>query len=51
MKSNALTILKGESTTALNVLTQIIRLHQITSGHMKTDNGETLDHKSNRINE
>ena len=51
MKANALTILKGESTTALNVLTQIIRLHQITCGHMKTDNGETLDLKSNRINE
>ena len=51
MKANALTVLKGESTTALNVLTQIIRLHQITCGHMKADSGETLDLKNNRLDE
>jgi SNF2 family DNA or RNA helicase len=51
MKANAMTILKGQSLTAVNVLTQLIRLHQITCGHMKTDSGETLDLKNNRIDE
>ena len=51
MKKNAMTIIKGESLTAINVLTQLMRLHQITCGHMKTDNGETMDLKSNRVDE
>ena len=51
MKANAMAILKGQSTTAVNVLTQLIRLHQITCGHMKTDAGHTIDLKSNRIDE
>ena len=51
MKANAMTILKGESLTAVNVLTQLIRLHQITCGHMKTDRGETLNLKNNRLDE
>ena len=51
MKADAITILKGQSMTALNVLTQLIRLHQITCGHMKTDAGHTIDLKSTRIDE
>ena len=51
MKANAMTILKGQSLTAVNVLTQLIRLHQITCGHMKTDAGHTIDLHSNRIDE
>ena len=51
MKRDALTMLKGQSMTALNVLTQLIRLHQITCGHMKTDAGHTIDLKSTRIDE
>ena len=51
MKANAMAILKGQSTTAVNVLTQLIRLHQITCGHMKTDAGHTIDLHSNRIDE
>ena len=51
MKTNAMTFLKGKSLTAVNVLTQLIRLHQITCGHMKTDGGETLDLKNNRLDE
>ena len=51
MKANAMTILKGQSLTAVNVLTQLIRLHQITCGHMKTDAGHTIDLRSNRIDE
>jgi len=51
MKANAMSVLKGQSMTALNVLTQLIRLHQITCGHMKTDAGHTIDLRSNRIDE
>ena len=51
MKANAMAVLKGQSTTAVNVLTQLIRLHQITCGHMKTDAGHTIDLRSNRIDE
>ena len=51
MKSSAITILKGQSSTAVNVLTQLIRLHQITCGHMKTDSGEVINLKSSRLDE
>ena len=51
MKANAMTILKGQSLTAVNVLTQLIRLHQITCGHMKTDSGDVLNLQNNRVNE
>ena len=51
MKSNAMAVLQGQSLTAVNVLTQLIRLHQITCGHMKTDRGETLNLKNNRLDE
>jgi len=51
MKANAMAVLKGQSATALNVLTQLIRLHQITCGHMKTDGGEIINLKNSRLNE
>ena len=51
MKANAMSVLKGQSMTAVNVLTQLIRLHQITCGHMKTDAGHIIDLKSKRIDE
>jgi len=51
MKADAMTTLKGQSMTALNVLTQLIRLHQITCGHMKTDAGHTIDLNNNRMDE
>ena len=51
MKANAMSVLKGQSMTAVNVLTQLIRLHQITCGHMKTDAGHTIDLHSSRIDE
>tara|TARA_R110000751_G_scaffold14977_1_gene48569 strand:- start:16 stop:1452 length:1437 start_codon:yes stop_codon:yes gene_type:complete len=51
MKQNAIAQLKGQSTTALNVLTQLIRLHQITCGHMKLDTGSTINLASNRLDE
>jgi len=51
MKSSAMTILKGQSATAVNVLTQLIRLHQITCGHMKTDSGDVINLKNSRLDE
>ena len=51
MQANAMTVLKDKSMTAVNVLTQLIRLHQITCGHMKTDDDEVIELKNNRLNE
>ena len=51
MKKDAIALLKGESMTAVNVLTQLMRLHQITCGHMKTDSGEVIKLKNNRLTE
>jgi SNF2 family DNA or RNA helicase len=39
MKSAALAAIKGKLATAPHVLTQMMRLHQITCGHLKTDDG------------
>jgi len=52
MKKHALVLLEnGELTTTQSVLTQIMRLQQITCGHLKTDEGEMLNLKSNRLND
>jgi len=51
MKSAALASIKGKLATAPHVLTQMMRLHQITCGHLKTDEGDTTNLKSNRLNE
>jgi SNF2 family DNA or RNA helicase len=51
MKAIALTSLKGKTVTAPHVLTQMMRLHQITCGHLKLDNDEIVDLKNNRIDE
>jgi len=52
MKKTAMAFLENEKTmTAVNVLTQLVRLHQITCGHVKTDEGEVLSLKNNRITE
>ena len=49
MKTAALATLKGKMATAPHVLTQMMRLHQITCGHLKNDDGTITDIKSNRI--
>ena len=49
MKSAALALLKGKMATAPHVLTQMMRLHQITCGHLKNDDGSITEVKSNRI--
>ena len=51
MKSAALALLKGKVATAPHVLTQMMRLHQITCGHLKNDDGTTTDLKNGRIDE
>ena len=50
MKAAALASLKGKRATAPHVLTQLMRLHQITCGHLKNDDGTITSLKSNRIN-
>ena len=51
MKSAALASLKGKMATAPHVLTQLMRLHQITCGHLKNDDDSITEIKNNRINE
>ena len=51
MKSAALASLKGKMATAPHVLTQMMRLHQITCGHLKNDDGTTTTIKNNRMKE
>jgi len=51
MKRSAITFFEDNPMTAASVLTQMIRLHQITCGHVKTDDGEVRSLKNNRIKE
>ena len=50
MKQMALAMLdSGEVMTSVNVMTQLMRLHQITCGHFKSDDGNITHLKNNRI--
>jgi len=51
MKTAALAILNGKQVTSVTVLTQLMRLHQITCGHFTADDGSTQSVDSNRLNE
>tara|TARA_R100001082_G_scaffold111249_1_gene94420 strand:- start:2356 stop:3843 length:1488 start_codon:yes stop_codon:yes gene_type:complete len=51
ISDHAFTELKGEALTITNVLTSMLRLHQITCGHFKSDDDKILDVKNNRIDE
>ena len=51
MKKEAMAILNGKVTTTMTVLTQLMRLHQITCGHFTADDGSTQAIKNNRITE
>jgi|TARA_R110000764_G_scaffold15801_2_gene44721 SNF2 family DNA or RNA helicase len=51
MKKMALAELNGKLTTTANVITQMMRLQQITSGHFKSDDGKVQVIKNNRLNE
>jgi len=51
MKKEALAILNGKQVTTVNVLTQLMRLHQITCGHFTADDGTTQRIPNNRVSE
>ena len=51
MKQLALAELNGKVVTTATVLTQLMRLHQITAGHFKSDDGEVQNLKNERITE
>ena len=51
MKEKALAVLNGKVITTMTVLTQLMRLHQITCGHFTADDGSTQSVESNRLNE
>jgi len=51
MKKMALAELNGKLTTTATVITQLMRLQQITAGHFKSDDGSVQKIKNNRLNE
>ena len=51
MRTIALAELDGKVCSTVNVLTQLLRLHQITCGHFKADDGTIKHLKSNRLDE
>jgi SNF2 family DNA or RNA helicase len=51
MKKQAIAVLNGKVTSTMTVLTQLMRLHQITCGHFTADDGTTQSVDSNRIKE
>jgi len=51
MKQFAVAELEDKTMTAFSALTQMMRLHQITCGHVTTDDGTINEIKSNRLKE
>jgi SNF2 family DNA or RNA helicase len=51
MKQEAIAFLNGKMVTSATVITQLMRLHQITCGHFKSNDGTVQDLKNNRIAE
>jgi SNF2 family DNA or RNA helicase len=51
MKKAAIAVLNGKVTSTMTVITQLMRLQQITCGHFVADDGTTQEIKSNRITE
>ena len=51
MKKAAMAILNGKVTSTMTVLTQLMRLHQITCGHFTADDGTTQLIPNNRVTE
>ena len=50
MKHMAIAELNGGVMSTMNVMTQLMRLHQITCGHFKADDGTITHLKNNRVN-
>ena len=51
MKDQAIAMLNGKVTSTATVLTQLMRLHQITCGHFTADDGSTQPISNNRMDE
>jgi len=51
MKEKAIAFLNGKMVSTATVITQLMRLHQITCGHFKSDDGTIQKIKSNRISQ
>ena len=51
MKKESISILNGKVSSTMTVLTQLMRLHQITCGHFTADDGSVQSVDSNRITE
>ena len=51
MRDSAFASLNGKIVSTMTVLTQLMRLHQITCGHFVSDDGQIQEVKSNRLNE
>jgi len=51
MKHLALAEMEGKTMTTATVLTQLMRLHQITCGHFRADDGTIKDLTNNRLDE
>tara|TARA_Y100000592_G_scaffold56076_1_gene88180 strand:- start:2549 stop:4003 length:1455 start_codon:yes stop_codon:yes gene_type:complete len=51
MKKKAIAHLNGKASSTMTVLTQLMRLHQITCGHFTADDGTSEALPSNRMNE
>jgi SNF2 family DNA or RNA helicase len=51
MKKTALATLNGKVTSTMTVITQLMRLQQITCGHFVADDGSAQEIKNNRITE
>ena len=49
MKKAAMAVLNGKVSTTMTVLTQLMRLHQITCGHFTADDGSEQQVESNRM--
>jgi len=49
MKKAAMAVLNGKVTTTMTVLTQLMRLHQITCGHFTADDGSVQAVENNRL--
>jgi len=51
MKKEAVAVLNGKQVNSVTVLSQMMRLHQITCGHFTANDGSTQEIKNNRIQE
>ena len=51
MKEEAIAFLDGKVLSSATVMTQLMRLHQITCGHFTADDGKPKDFPCNRLTE